>query len=105
MNILQFEPPKLEFICKRYEIYKFWNSKPQIKPTSVIKIKSRGISARNQGLRRKKNGLRVDSRKPEWFFNKISKRRGIMCSRPFDHRSTDEIRSEGERARAGASEH
>jgi hypothetical protein len=27
MNILQFEPPNLEFICKRYEINKFWNSK------------------------------------------------------------------------------
>jgi hypothetical protein len=22
MNILQFEPPNLEFICKRYEIHK-----------------------------------------------------------------------------------
>jgi hypothetical protein len=27
MNILQFEPPNLEFICKGYDIYKFWNSK------------------------------------------------------------------------------
>jgi hypothetical protein len=49
MNILQFEPPNLEFICKRYEINKFWNSKYKIRPISVIKIKSRAISARNQG--------------------------------------------------------
>jgi hypothetical protein len=28
MNILQFEPPNLEFIFKRYEIKKFWNLKP-----------------------------------------------------------------------------
>jgi hypothetical protein len=27
MNILQFELLNLEFICKRYEINKFWNSK------------------------------------------------------------------------------
>jgi hypothetical protein len=27
MNILQFESLNLEFICKRYEINKFWNLK------------------------------------------------------------------------------
>jgi hypothetical protein len=37
MNILQFEPPNLEFICKRYEINKFWNSKYNIRPISAIK--------------------------------------------------------------------
>jgi hypothetical protein len=36
MNILRFEPSNLEFICKRYEIYKFWNSKPSIKPIFLI---------------------------------------------------------------------
>jgi hypothetical protein len=36
MNILQFEPPNLEFICKRYEINKFWDSNYKIKPISVI---------------------------------------------------------------------
>jgi hypothetical protein len=34
---LQFEPPNLEFICKRYEINQFWNSKYKIRPISVIK--------------------------------------------------------------------
>jgi hypothetical protein len=50
MNILQFEPPNLEFICKRFEIKKFLNSKYKIRPISVIKIKSRGFFARNQGF-------------------------------------------------------
>jgi hypothetical protein len=39
MNILQFEPPNLEFICKRYEINKFWISKYKIRSTSAIKYK------------------------------------------------------------------
>jgi hypothetical protein len=50
MKILQFEPPNLEFICKRYEINKFWDSKYKIRPISVIKIKSEVLSARSQGL-------------------------------------------------------
>jgi hypothetical protein len=37
MNILQFEPPILEFICNIYEINKFWNSKYKIRPISAIK--------------------------------------------------------------------
>jgi hypothetical protein len=56
-----------------------------------------GLSARNQGPRRKKPGQRVDSRKPEGFLNKISKRKGIERSRPSDHRPTNEIRTAGER--------
>ena len=56
MNILQFEPPNLEFICKRYEINKFWNSKYKIRPISEIKIKSKGFSARNQGSAHKNQG-------------------------------------------------
>jgi hypothetical protein len=59
MNILQFEPPNLEFICKIYEINKFCNSKYKIRPISVIKIKSRGFSARNQGSVRKNTRLQL----------------------------------------------
>jgi hypothetical protein len=35
MNILQFESLNLEFICKRFEIKKFGNSKYEIRPNSV----------------------------------------------------------------------
>jgi hypothetical protein len=66
----------------------------------VIKINSRGLSARNQGLRRKKPGRRVDSRETEGLFNKNTKRRGIGRCRLSDLRSTTEIRSL-ERARGG----
>jgi hypothetical protein len=37
MNILQFELPNLEFICKSYEINKFGNSKYDIRANSVIR--------------------------------------------------------------------
>jgi hypothetical protein len=59
MNILQFEPTNLEFICKRCEINKFWNSKYKIRPISVIKIKFGVLSARSQGLGYKLQGRRV----------------------------------------------
>jgi hypothetical protein len=36
MNNLQFESLNLEFICKRYEINKFWNSKYKISSNSAI---------------------------------------------------------------------
>jgi hypothetical protein len=36
MNILQFESLNLEFICKRYEINNFWNSKYKTRSKSVI---------------------------------------------------------------------
>jgi hypothetical protein len=49
MNILQFESFNLEFICKRYEINKFWNSKYKIRSNSVINEKVRGFSAKSQG--------------------------------------------------------
>jgi hypothetical protein len=39
----------LEFICKRYEINKFWNSKYKIRPIYVIQLKSRVLSTRSQG--------------------------------------------------------
>jgi hypothetical protein len=65
----------------------------------VIKIKSRGLSTRNQGHERKNTGWRVNSQKPEGSFNKISKRTGIGFPRPLDLGSTAEIRSTGERAR------
>jgi hypothetical protein len=35
MNILQFESPNSESICKRYEINKFENSKYEFKSSSV----------------------------------------------------------------------
>jgi hypothetical protein len=37
MNILQFEPLNSKFICKRYEINMFWNSKYKIRSVSMIK--------------------------------------------------------------------
>jgi hypothetical protein len=49
MNILQFEPPNSEFICKRYEINKFWNLKYKIKPASAIKYKLGVLFAITQG--------------------------------------------------------
>jgi hypothetical protein len=45
MNILQFESPNLEFICKGYEINKFWNSKYKTRSNFAIKQKGRGFSA------------------------------------------------------------
>jgi hypothetical protein len=36
MNILQFESLNLEFICKRYEINKFWNPKYKTRSNSAI---------------------------------------------------------------------
>jgi hypothetical protein len=49
MNILQFESLNLEFICKRYEINKFWNSKYKTRSNSAIKQKGGGFSANSQG--------------------------------------------------------
>jgi hypothetical protein len=45
MNILQFEPHNLEFICKRYEINKFWNLEYKIRPIFVIRYKLKVLSA------------------------------------------------------------
>jgi hypothetical protein len=49
MNILQFEPPNLEFICKRYEINKFWNLKYKVRPISRIRYKLGVLSLITQG--------------------------------------------------------
>jgi hypothetical protein len=49
MNILQFESLNLEFICKRYEINKFWNLNYKIRSNSAIKQKARVLSTRIQG--------------------------------------------------------
>jgi hypothetical protein len=98
MNILQFEPPNLEFICKIYEINKIWNSKYKIRPISVIKLMSGVLCPRSQGSTRKTQGHRVNFRKSEGAFNKFSKRTGIGWSRSLDHKSTIKIRSERERA-------
>jgi hypothetical protein len=77
MNILQFESPNLEFICKIYEINKFGNSKYEIRSNSMNIEKSRVKSARLQGLARKNQGRRVDSKQTEGLFNKTTTRRGI----------------------------
>jgi hypothetical protein len=47
MNILQFEPPNLELICKRYEITKFWNLKPKTIPIFVIKHIPKALSTKS----------------------------------------------------------
>jgi hypothetical protein len=60
MNILQFEPLNLEFICKRYEINKFWNSNYKTRSNSVIKQKVGGFSAYTQGYARETQGWWVD---------------------------------------------
>jgi hypothetical protein len=77
VNILQFEPSNLEFMCKRYDINKFWNSKYKIRPISVIKLKSRVLSARSQGFARKTQGQQVGFQKIEGAFNKFFKRTGV----------------------------
>jgi hypothetical protein len=77
MNSLQFEPPNLEFICKRYEINKFWNSNYKIRHISVIKLKSRVLSTKSQGSTCKTQGHQIDFQKVEGAFNKFSKRMGI----------------------------
>jgi hypothetical protein len=61
MNILQFESLNLEFICKRYEINKFWNSKYKTRSNFAIKQKARGLCARIQGPTRENQGLWVES--------------------------------------------
>jgi hypothetical protein len=53
MNILQFESLNLEFICKRYEINKFWNSKYKTRSNSAINLKVRVFLENYMGLRMK----------------------------------------------------
>jgi hypothetical protein len=65
----------------------------------MIKIKSRGPSARNQGPECKKTGRRVNSKETRGLLNKITGRRGIGRSWPSDLNSMIEIRPHG-RARA-----
>jgi hypothetical protein len=48
MNILQFESLNFEFICKRYEINKFWSLEYKIRPKSGIRYKLRVLSAITQ---------------------------------------------------------
>jgi hypothetical protein len=69
----------------------------------MIKIKSRRLSARNQGLGRKNIGRRVNTRKLERFLNKISTE---QVSNALGHPITDRqtrLDPAGERARARAS--
>jgi hypothetical protein len=87
INILQFEPSNLEFICKRYEINKFWNSKYKIRPIFVIKIKSRDSFCKIPGARLQTLGTTGSiSRKPRVLFIKLQTEgvRGI-----FSHSITE----------------
>jgi hypothetical protein len=76
MNILQFEPPNLEFICKIYEINKFWNSKYKIRPISAIKYKLRVLSARSQGITAKSRDGGFYYSEAEGSFYKTPNRKG-----------------------------
>ena len=77
MNILQFESPNSEFICKRYEINKFGNSKYEIRFNYMNIQKSRVQSTRIQGPTQENHGRWVDSKQTEGLFNKTTARRGI----------------------------
>jgi hypothetical protein len=68
MNILQIEPSNLEFICKRYEINKFGNSKYKIRSTSAIKYKLGILSTKTQGLGRELQGWQVLFLESQGFF-------------------------------------
>ena len=61
MNILQFESLNLEFICKRYEINKFGNSKYEIRANSRL-----------QWPTRENQGRRVDFQYTEGLFKKTT---------------------------------
>jgi hypothetical protein len=64
MNILQFESLNLEFICKRYEINMFWNSKYKYRSKSTIKQKGGGFLQILRGLRAKTRDGRLIPKKP-----------------------------------------
>jgi hypothetical protein len=49
MKFLQFESLNLEFIYKRYEINKFWNSKYKTMSNCAIKYKLEVLSEKTQG--------------------------------------------------------
>jgi hypothetical protein len=51
----------------------FGIQKYKIRPISVIKLKSRVLSARSQGSARKTQGRQVDFQKVKGAFNKFSK--------------------------------
>jgi hypothetical protein len=105
MNILQFESLNLEFICKRYEINKFYSLKYKIRHKFVIKQKVRGQSARLQGFARENQGWQVDFKQTGGLFKNFTTRRGIGLSRPSNLRSIAENRTAGERADTGAGAH
>jgi hypothetical protein len=98
MNILQFEPPNLKFICKRYEINKFWNSKYKIRPISVIKIKFGFFLHDPRDSAANSRDSRFYFSEAEGSFYKAANRRSIGSCQPLDLRSTARIRT-GERAR------
>jgi hypothetical protein len=72
MNILQFESLNLEFICKRYEINKFWNSKYKTRSNSAINLKVRVFLENYKGLRTKLRDSVLILGNPRGSFSKIS---------------------------------
>jgi hypothetical protein len=72
MSILQFESLSLEFICKRYEINKFWNSKYKTRSNSAIKQKARFLSAKLQGPARETRDCGLNLRNPSGYLTKLS---------------------------------
>jgi hypothetical protein len=77
MNILQFEPPNLEFICKRYEIYKFW-----VAGTASALLRralQRRLSARETESGRKEAGERASACKAKKGAGDVGRRRACTC--------------------------
>ena len=81
MNILQFESLNLEFICKRYEINKFWNSKYKIRSKSMINKKKSGVCLKeNKGLRVKLRDNRLVFDKPRVSLAKLPLEKVSGCA-------------------------
>jgi hypothetical protein len=78
MNIFQFESLNLEFIGKRYEINKFWNSKYKTWYNPTINYKIRGFSTKVQGPARDNQGRWVDSQKSRVLLTKLP-REGVLA--------------------------
>jgi hypothetical protein len=84
MNNLQFESLNLEFICKRYEINKFWNSKYKIR----CKNKMLGVFLQEyRGMRAKTRDCGLNLIKPRGYLTKLP-REGV--STDLDHTIANE---------------
>jgi hypothetical protein len=103
MNILQFESLNLEFICKIYEINKFWNSKYKTRSNPAIKQKGEGFLQILRGLRVKTRDGGFNLRKSRVSLTKRP-REGVSspASRQI-HDQRPELDLAGGRRRADAS--